>query len=134
MTPQRFVRPSDRHVFALVGAWALVLGALLLADTSANDEVWLPDFWPALLIVGGVLTLAFAVTATSWRLRGLSNAFLVVAMVGRGCAAVLGIADHSAESVARALAELAVFTMVGFLLYVVWRLVVPAGARAIPHA
>lgn len=131
--PQRFVEPHDRLVFTLIALWALFLGGLLLADTSANDEVWLPDLWPALMIAGGLYTLLYAVLLSGrsrWvyctmRVRGLSNGLLVVGCVGRGFAAILGITEHTAESWTRAIAELAVFTMVGFLLYFTWRSRVP---------
>lgn len=129
--PRRFVQSRDRLTFVAIGAWALFLGVTLLWDHTIDSGVWLADLWPLMLLIGGVLTVVFSVRLSSFRLRGLSNALLVVACVGRGSSAALGLINGQLESVPRKLAEMAVFTMIGYLLYITWKARIPTDHRLI---
>lgn len=123
--PRHFVTPTDRMVFAAIGLWALVLGVLMGVDRSADTQVWLARVWPVLMLAGGVLTLLYARELASFRLRGWSNACIVTACAGRGAALGLGILDGTAPSVLRALTGIALWSMVAFALFIVWRSRVP---------
>lgn len=116
--PRRFVTSEDRLGFQLVGAWAIVEGALQLMDPSANGRLWLAPVWPVMLIVGGVMTIAFAQLGMhSFTLRKYGAALLVLSCAGRAGALTAGIVADTAHSVWSALAGFGVWSFVAFLLF-----------------
>lgn len=80
--PRRFVTPSDRHVFLAVGAWAVVMAVFMFLDSSGPKRVWGYPMWGVLLLIGGLLTFAFAIRMASFRLRGYAAGMMVVGCVG----------------------------------------------------
>lgn len=134
--PRRFVTPGDRLTFAAIGAWSVFLGALQFLDTTARDEVWVAPLWAAMFVAGGVLTFGYAWQLTSFRLRAWSNALIVTAAAGRGGGLILALVNQTAPSVWRALLGIAVWTMLAFALYLVWRsrMPRPGGADGWPDA
>lgn len=119
--PRRFVTPGDRLTFGAIGAWSVFLGALQVLDTSAAGQVWLAPLWALMFAAGGVLTFMYARELTSFRLRAWSNALIVTAAAGRGGGFVLALVNDTAPSIWRALLGIAVWTMLAFALYLVWR-------------
>lgn len=119
--PRRFVTPSDRLTFGLIGGWSVLLGSLQFLDRTASDEVWLLPLWAAMFAAGGLLTVLYAWELTSFRLRAWSNALIVTAAAGRGGGFVLALVTATAPSLWRALLGIAVWSMLAFCLYVVWR-------------
>jgi hypothetical protein len=134
--PRRFVTPGDRLTFGAIGAWSVFLGVLQFLDRTAGNEVWLVPLWAVMFAVGGLLTFLYAWQLTSFRLRAWSNALIVTAAAGRGGGFVLALVNDTAPSIWRALLGIAVWTMLAFALYLVWRsrMPRPGGADGWPDA
>lgn len=130
--PQRFIQPADRGVFVAIGSWAIAMGVLMLADPTSPQRVWGYPLWGVMLVIGGALTAAFAMRMASNRLRAWAATLMVVGCAGRGIGLILGIVQGTTHSVQSGLLGVGAYTMLGFLLYLVWhsRLPDPEG----PHA
>lgn len=134
--PRRFVVPEDRRGFVLIGLNAVFVGGVWLADPTAAERVWVAPLWSSMILLGGLITLAYAADGMrSFRLRAWSGGLLVVGYVGRGAAMTLGLVNGTAHSWQSALGGWGVLSVVGFLLYFTWRSRVPAagGADALPR-
>lgn len=123
--PVRFIQPADRPIFVAIGSWAVVTGLLLVADPTAWDRLWLAPVWPIMQAVGGVLSLIFARSMTSLALRGWASSLLVMSSVGRGASLTLSMLNGRGHSWESTLAGVALWTFIGWLLYVTWRVRVP---------
>lgn len=127
LMPHRTVSTHDQAHLVAVGLWAVALGVLMALDGSANDELWLPMAWPALLIGAGICALAWAARPSSEQLRSLSGAALVAGLTGRGVALIHGVLVGTSEvSLARVLVGIALWSMLAYVMNLLWRRLLPA--------
>lgn len=117
-------------MFSAIGVWAMATGPLQLSDPTASDRLWLAPVWPILLTLGGVLAAMFARRMTNMRLRAWAASLLVLACVGRAAAMSLALIDATAHSWQSAVGGFSVWSFLGWLLYVTWRVRVP---RPVDH-
>lgn len=127
LMPHRVIDRHDRTNLVAVGLWALTLCALMVADRTAWNELWAPWAWPTLLLVAGMLALAWAAYPASERLRAGSGAAMVSGLGGRGWALVHGLLVGTNEvSLLRVGLGIALWSMLAFAMLLLWRRLLPA--------
>lgn len=127
----RFVRPNDRLVFLALGTWAIVMAVFMALDDSGARRVWGRPVWAILLGVGGLLTMVFTRQMASFTLRGYAAGAMVVGCVGRGLGMIMAVVNGTAHTAWSGFLGLGAWTMLGFLLYLVWRSRVPDGGDGV---